>query len=61
MPSPAMFVHNGCHTVVAQTDDLRCLALNFLSKRNLHLSLRLQWLSRMVVKLWLNKLTICVI
>ncbi len=37
-----MVVQNGCHTVVAQTDDLRCLAINCLNERNFHLSLRLQ-------------------
>ena len=30
------------HTVVAQTDDLRCLVLKCLNKRNLHLNFRLQ-------------------
>ena len=39
--------HNG-----SSTDDLRCLVLSFLYKRNLHLCLRLLWLSNMVVKAW---------
>jgi hypothetical protein len=30
------------------TDDLRCLAINFLNKRRLYLSLRLKWFSKMV-------------
>ncbi len=61
MPSPAMIVHNGCHSMVLMIVESALFSTKLSCKRNIHLSLRLQWLSKMVVTPWLHKLTICVI